>query len=96
MTRRPITDIRPPSYVSRETGAAELDISVDTWDAMVKAGRIPPPHEAGIAGTTPRWRWADVDAALGGRRKLTVQSEPEPFFRGLRHGQAKDRRRAAS
>jgi len=32
---------RTPSYVDRETGAAELLISTDTWDQWVKEGRIP-------------------------------------------------------
>lgn len=94
--RPPITDVRPPTYVSRATGAAELDMSVDLWDAMVKSGRLPPPTLVGISGTTPRWRWAAVEAALGGRKKPAALSEPEPFFRGLANGQTKDRRRAAS
>lgn len=87
---------RPPSYVSRETGAAELDISTDTWDEMVKNGRLPKPIKVGTAGTTPRWRWEDVDAVLSGRRPITPECEPEPFFRGLANGTQKDRGRAAS
>lgn len=86
---------RPPSYVSRETGAAELDISADTWDAMVKAGQLPPPIRVGISGTTPRWRWEDVDAALAGRTR-PVLNEAEPFFREMGRGEAKNRGRAAS
>ena len=96
MGRRPITDLRPPTYVSRETGAAELDMSVDTWDAMVKAGRLPAPLPTGISGTTPRWRWKDVETALGGRKKPKAESQPEPFFRGLADGTNKDRSRVAS
>ena len=87
---------RTPAYVSREVGAAELCISVDTWDAMVKAGRLPKPTNVGISGTTPRWRWAEVEAYLGGRRTPVPDAEPEPFFRGLADGKAKDRRRVAS
>lgn len=96
MGRRPITDIRPPSFVSRETGAAELDFSVDTWDAMVAAGRIPPPFDMGITGTTPRWRWKDVEGALVGKKPKRAESEPEPFFRRIGNGQGKERRRGAS
>lgn len=96
MGRRPITDLRPPTFVSRETGAAELDFSVDTWDAMVAAGKLPPPLKTGIAGTTPRWRWKDVEAALGGDVPKRAESEPEPFFRRIGNGQAKERRRGAS
>jgi hypothetical protein len=32
---------RTPAYVDRETGAAELLISTDTWDQWVKDGRLP-------------------------------------------------------
>ena len=94
--RRPITDVRPPTYVSRETGAAELDLSVDTWDAMVKAGRLPAPIPTGISGTTPRWRWSEVEQALGGRRVTKAQEEPDLFFRRLSQGQKKERGRGAS
>jgi hypothetical protein len=56
---------RTPAYVDRETGAAELVISPDTWDLWVKEARLPPPCEAFPAGT-PRWRWEDVDRKLSG------------------------------
>ena len=36
---------RTPAYVDRETGAAELLISTDTWDQWVKEGRLPPPWD---------------------------------------------------
>lgn len=57
---------RTPAYVSRETGAAELQISPDTWDNWVKDGTLPPPCDAFPAGTA-RWRWEDVDRKLAGR-----------------------------
>lgn len=57
---------RTPAYVGRETGAAELQISPDTWDKWVKEGVLPPPCPALPAGT-PRWRWADVDRVLSGQ-----------------------------
>jgi hypothetical protein len=57
---------RTPAYVGRETGAAELQISADTWDQWVKEGRLPPPCEA-FPASTPRWRWEDVDRKLSGQ-----------------------------
>jgi hypothetical protein len=57
---------RTPAYVGRETGAAELQISPDTWDQWVKDGRLPPPLDSFPSGT-PRWRWEDVDRKLSGR-----------------------------
>jgi len=54
---------RTPAYVGRETGAAELQISTETWDKWVKDGVLPPPCPALPAGT-PRWRWVDVDRKL--------------------------------
>lgn len=92
---RPLDPHRPPAYVSRETGAAELDMSVDTWDAMVKAGQIPAPVKVGISGTTPRWRWEDVDAALSGRAQAAIV-EPERFFRRRDNGAAKERKRGTA
>jgi hypothetical protein len=46
---------RPPAYVSRETGAAELCISPETWDRWVKEG-ILPPAAAGGNTNLPRWQ----------------------------------------
>ncbi|TGN90890.1 hypothetical protein EOW77_0003385 [Bradyrhizobium yuanmingense] len=57
---------RTPAYVSRETGAAELQISPDTWDNWVKDGTLPPPCDSFPVGTA-RWRWEDVDRKLSGR-----------------------------
>ncbi len=76
----------PPPYVSRATGAAALEISPDTWDAMVKAGTLPKPIRIGISGTTPRWRWADVDAALAAQAEKD-NATPEPFFREASNAQ---------
>ena len=70
MTVRKIDNLlrgdRTPAYVSRETGAAELLISPDTWDQWVKDGYLPPPCDAFPTGT-PRWRWEDVDRRLSGQ-----------------------------
>ena len=47
---------RTPAYVNRETGAAELQISPDTWDHWVKEGTLPPAYDTFPTGS-PRWRW---------------------------------------
>jgi hypothetical protein len=84
---------RTPAYVSREIGAAELCISPDTWDEWVRAGLLPPPCKLGASGSTPRWRWADVDAALTGRAQVPEQ---KPYFSEAVYGKAKDRGRTAA
>ncbi len=43
--KRQVETLRPPSYVCRDTGAAELEISPDTWDALVKEGRLERPDK---------------------------------------------------
>lgn len=67
---------RPPTFVSRETGAAECEVSVDTWDAMEKAGLLPP-RAPGFPQSTPRWRWADVDARLSGKFNPEIDAAVE-------------------
>jgi hypothetical protein len=59
---------RTPAYVDRETGAAELLISPDTWDNWVREG-ILPPSCATFPNGSPRWRWEDVDRKLSGKAK---------------------------
>src|SRR5215216_5351573 len=58
---------RTPSFVDRETGAAELRISPETWDRWVQESRLPP-QSPGFPPSTPRWRWVDVDRRLIGDR----------------------------
>jgi hypothetical protein len=85
---------RVRSYVSRESGAAELEISIDTWDRWVEEGRIPPPAP-GFPDSTPRWRWADVDRKMSGKGP----SDADEFVATagkLRHGSEKARKRAAA
>jgi hypothetical protein len=69
---------RTPAYVNRETGAAELGVSPDTWDQWVKEGRIPKPAP-GFPEGAPRWRWEDVDRKLSGR---TASDTTELAMRG--------------
>ena len=85
---------RVRAYVSRESGAAELEISPDTWDAWVREGRLPPPAP-GFPASTPRWRWEDVDLCLSG--KLPGGEDPAMARIGtvFGDGSKKERRRAA-
>lgn len=57
---------RTPAYVTREVGAAELCVSLGTWDTWASDGTLPSPAP-GFPASCPRWRWADVDARLAGR-----------------------------
>ena len=58
---REITGHRPPSYVSKATLAAELDLSESTVDTYVQRGLLPKPIKW---GRTVRWCWADVTACI--------------------------------
>lgn len=92
---RPPRGDRPPAYVDRETGAAELRISPATWDDWVEVGILPKPIMTGVTGTTPRWRWADVDLKISGKKDASKQA----FMAGIdtmAHGKKKGDRGAAS
>lgn len=67
---------RPPSFVSKATLAAELDLSETTVDSYVKRGLLPKPFKC---GASVRWCWADVAACL------SAQSEgpDDEFMAGL-------------
>jgi hypothetical protein len=86
---------RTPAFVSREGGAAELMISPETWDRWVAEGILPPPVP-GCPASTPRWRWADVDATLA---RPAQEATTDPFLAGvefLRNGaQARRKPRSA-
>ena len=75
--RREIIGHRPPSYVSKATLAAELDISESTVDALVQRGTLPRPVRI---GGNVRWCWAQVDASLAAS---TSSPEADPFMQGL-------------
>lgn len=84
---------RTPAYVDRQTGAAELLISPDTWDEWVKEGRLPRACDTFPTGM-PRWRWEDVDRKLSRR---TASDTTDAAMRGaLRFGQKKGKRRGAA
>ena len=75
--RRVILGDRPPSYVSKATLAAELDVSESTVDNLVQRGVLPKPVKI---GGSVRWSWSQVDAALGA---VTTTPEADPFMRGV-------------
>ena len=76
MAKRAILGDRPPAFPSKATLAAELDISESTVDDWVRRGILPKPIRIGSA---PRWKWADVDAALS----ASSGTESDPFMEGL-------------
>jgi hypothetical protein len=98
MTVRKIDNLllghRTPAYVGRETGAAELQISPDTWDGWVREGRLPPPCD-GFPSGAPRWRWEDVDRKLSGRMAVGTGSTDE-YLSGAHHIAKKKGSRRAS
>lgn len=59
---RMVSGLRPPSYVSKTTLAAELDISESTVESYVSRGILPKPIRL---GGSVRWCWAEVEAAMG-------------------------------
>ncbi|KIN76903.1 helix-turn-helix transcriptional regulator [Sulfitobacter mediterraneus] len=77
MNNRPaIFGDRPPSFVSKATLAAELDMSESTVDAYVKRGLLPEPFKW---GGSVRWSWADVSAHLTAQ----ASSGDDPFMAGV-------------
>lgn len=58
---RTIKGDRPPSFLSKATLAAELDMSESTIDDYVRRGLLPAPIR--IAGSL-RWPWAQVESQL--------------------------------
>lgn len=65
MARAPINGLRPPSYPSKATLAAELDMCESTVDSYVKRGLLPKPLK--MEGSI-RWCWAEVVAHLNSRK----------------------------
>jgi predicted DNA-binding transcriptional regulator AlpA len=79
MTPRIILGDRPPSYVSKPTLAAELDVSESTVDEYVKRGILPKPLHM---GKLVRWNWAQVQASL---EPLNRSQVTDPFIAGLKN-----------
>lgn len=76
MANRVIRGDRPPTFVSKATLAAELDLSESTVDSLVQRGLLPKPFKW---GGSVRWCWADVTACLGARSN----GENDQFIAGL-------------
>ena len=76
MTARAIKGDRPPSYVSKATLAAELDLSESTVDSYVQRGLLPQPFKW---GGSVRWCWADVTASLSAK----ASGGDDPFMAGV-------------
>ena len=85
---------RTPAYVDRETGAAELRVSPETWDKWVGEEILPKPAP-GFPATSPRWRWADVDRKLSGQSASDADRFVEAAGR-LNGATKKVRKRAAA
>lgn len=67
---------RPPSFMSKASLAAELDISESTVDAYVKRDLLPQPVRF---GGSVRWCWADVAAKLA----MQARGDDDPYMKGL-------------
>lgn len=74
-----ITGTRPPSYLSKATLAAELDMSETTVDSYVQRGLLPKPIRP---GGSVRWCWAEVEAFL----QPTSADGKDPFIERLTNG----------
>jgi predicted DNA-binding transcriptional regulator AlpA len=85
---------RVTAFVSRESGAAELQISASTWDEMEKCGQLPKPYLIGPNRDIKRWLWAEVVQRILGAEAIGDDLQArEPYFRGLASGTTKERKR---
>ncbi len=80
-----------PVFVSRQTAAERLEISVDTFDTWLRAGFIPPAQIE--RGQIVRWHWPTLEERLAGGGAPAAVSDP--FMEGLKNV-AKGRRHAAA
>lgn len=76
-----------PSWMSRATLAAELDVSESTVDEMVRRGVIPPP--ARLSNGCIRWRWETVDAALATMLPTASHAPVDAYSAGIRNATQK-------
>lgn len=83
MANRPaLIGDRPPSYVSKATLAAEIDISESTVDEYVQRGLLPKPIRI---GGSVRWHWPSVEAALLALGGQGQHSGTDPFMAGVKN-----------
>jgi len=85
MMAGPIIHSRPPSYLSCASLARELDVSETTVRDMVEKGILPKPIKM---GGCVRWRWGDVQLALGGVQSAGAASTDDPYLVGARNATA--------
>lgn len=82
-----------PIFVSRQTAAAMLEISVDTFDTWLRAGFIPPAKID--RGQIVRWHWPSLESHLAG--DPADERVSEVTMESLAHvPKPKARRRAAA
>lgn len=74
-----------PAYLSRHRAAQMLDMSPDTFDAYVRKGVLPPPKRR---GKLTRWKWAEIQDAIDGGNLSVVQSDGDPYDRGVDRAKA--------
>ena len=65
----------PPDFVSRETLAYRLDMTIGALEQYLKRGLLPPPVKIGEA---LRWNWDDVVKRLASRT-ATVDTAVDPY-----------------
>lgn len=81
MARRKGLD-RPPSFPSRATLAAELEVSEDRIDRLVESGILPRPLS--LDKRLQRWDWEQVRSALSSKAGGAALTE-DPYDAGVRN-----------
>ncbi|MBP1859791.1 helix-turn-helix transcriptional regulator [Rhizobium herbae] len=74
---------RPPTYLSCASLARELDMSETTVRDFVEKGILPRPIK--MSGGVVRWRWGDVQSALGGVAAAGATNTDDPYMVGAVH-----------
>jgi predicted DNA-binding transcriptional regulator AlpA len=84
MTKRAILPTRPPSFLSRSSLAAELDVCESTVDELVRRGVIPKPLR--LTSGCVRWSWDAVQMALASLGGSTEDAKPtfDPAMEGVK------------
>ncbi len=77
-----IIHARPPSYLSCASVARELDMSESTVRDLVEKGVLPKPLR--LQGCV-RWRWDDIQAALGGISAVGGVDSGDPYMTGAKN-----------
>lgn len=78
-----------PVFVSRNTAAALMEISVDTFDTWVRAGFVPQPNIS--RGQIIRWHWPTIEARLADK---AIQQQHDPSIVSGVYRAPKGRRRS--